>query len=70
MTAHDVWPPKCAECGRFIGYDELTPGSACPAHIEFTPDNHFGPEETIWTCWQCTAGDGAREPASNPIWEQ
>ena len=67
MSAHEIWPPKCGERGRFIGYEEFAAGAA---RIEFTPDNHFGPEETSWTCRRCTAKDRAREPATNPVWPQ
>jgi hypothetical protein len=41
---------KCCDCGRFIGYDEITSGRA---KYYFRPDSEFGHEISQWTCSKC-----------------
>ncbi len=43
---------KCAACGRFVSYTEMSDGTAS---YYFEPDNHFGPEISEWTCAICVA---------------
>ena len=52
QRAETAGPVKCVSCGKFVGYDEMTDGSAS---FYFEPDNHFGPEVSEWTCKRCVA---------------
>lgn len=48
---------KCADCGKFIPYDDMARGLA--SHY-FEPSNHFGPEISEWTCNACVIEEGHR----------
>ncbi len=40
---------KCAECGRFISYEDKK------AKVYFEPDSDRGPEVVGWTCGKCVS---------------
>lgn len=44
---------QCAACGKFISYAAIDAGEA---KFEFTPDSHFGPEESEWVHRACDSG--------------
>jgi hypothetical protein len=54
---------KCCTCGRFVGLHEMASGAA---KFHFVPDNHFGPEETEWTCGKCAKEEASLRQDSTP----
>lgn len=48
---------KCAECGKFIPYDDMV--SVPPAaKFFFEPESEFGREICEWVCAKCVKKDG------------